>query len=312
MRWRRLSLWISGSLVGLLLATVLLLSSCLELVPSEKRLAEAFVGRERPRLELLTGGDRPIRFAEVGNPEAPPVVLVHGSPGSWADFLELLRDPSLTARTHLIVPDRPGFGGSGDGDPETSLASQARLLAPLLERDAKGRPAILVGHSYGGPLIVRLAIDYPTRVAGLILVAGSVDPGLERTRWYQRLARWPPVRALLPRLLRVADDEIRPLEGELEAMLPRWREIHVPVTVIQGDDDALVPRGNADFAERMLVAAPLHMVRVHGMGHLIPWQRPVLIRDAILAHLDAARTEFTPPRVASAGLPPAAPPGQNQ
>ena len=298
MRWRRPSLWISATHAVLLLAPVILLSSSIELMPTEKRLAKAFAGRERPRIELLTGGDLPIRFAEIGNPEAPLVVLVHGAPGSWADFVELLRDPALTARAHLIAPDRPGVGGSGEGGPEPALANQASRLAPLLERDPRGRPAILVGHSYGGPLIARLALDHPTRVAGLILVAGSVDPGLERTRWYQRLARWPPVRALLPRPLRIADDEIRPLAAELAAMLPRWREITVPVTVIQGDDDALVPRGNADFAERMLVAAPLHMVRVHGMGHLIPWRRPVLIRDAILAHLAGARAGFAPPREA--------------
>jgi pimeloyl-ACP methyl ester carboxylesterase len=83
----------------------------------------------------------------------------------------------------------------------------------------------------------------------------------------------------------VSNQEILPLKGELEKMLPLWATIRVPVIVIQGEDDPLVPAGNASFAKRMLVNAPVTIQMIPRMNHFIPWSRPDLIRDAILHQL---------------------------
>ncbi|MFK7981591.1 MAG: hypothetical protein AB8G86_16530 [Saprospiraceae bacterium] len=61
------------------------------------------------------------------------------------------------------------------------------------------------------------------------------------------------MRWLIPKALRVCNQEILPLEGELRKMLPLWETIRIPVTVIQGEKDNLVPKGNADFAKKILV-----------------------------------------------------------
>jgi pimeloyl-ACP methyl ester carboxylesterase len=89
----------------------------------------------------------------------------------------------------------------------------------------------------------------------------------------------------LPTELDVSNQEILPLKGELEKMLPLWATIRVPVIVIQGEDDPLVPAGNASFAKRMLVNAPVTIQMIPRMNHFIPWSRPDLIRDAILHQL---------------------------
>lgn len=276
------------ALVGcavVLAISVFALSSCVEFVPSERSLAKSFAGRERPLLATIESGGRTLRYAAIGDPALPHVLLVHGSPGSWTDFVALLRDPDLVARLRLLAPDRPGFGGSSEGGVVASVARQAELLRPLFDLDPERRPLILLGHSYGGPIAARLAMEHPERVSGLILVAASIDPALEEVAWFQRLARTRAVRALLPAPLARSDDEMRPLAADLEAMLPRWREVALPVTVIQGEKDRLVPAANADFAARMLTSAQLTMSRVGDAGHLIPWQRPGLIKQALLAHL---------------------------
>ncbi len=75
------------------------------------------------------------------------------------------------------------------------------------------------------------------------------------------------------------------MKGELEQMLPLWQTLRVPITVIQGEADQLVPAANAAFVKKQAVNAPLQIIMVPQMNHFIPWERPILIRDAILSHL---------------------------
>jgi pimeloyl-ACP methyl ester carboxylesterase len=186
----------------------------------------------------------------------------------------------------MISVDRLGFGESAAGGIETALGKQAAALQPLLERNASGRGALLVGHSLGGPVVGRMAMDFPRQVGGLIIVAGSCDPDLEKRTWYQRAGMSPLVRWAVPHELDMANVEMIPLRGELEAMRPRWAEIRVPVTVIQGGKDPLVPPANADFLGRVLVNAPVTMVRPPDANHFLVWERPGLIRDAVLRMLE--------------------------
>ncbi len=267
--------------------------------PPRQSIAQAFTGRTPPAFRTLDVLDRKIFAAELGPADGTPVLFIHGSPGSWRDALDVMRDPLLADRAHLIAIDRPGFGGSGHGALETSLARQSALLAALLTEETPAgqapQRAILVGHSLGGPVAARLAMDRPDLVRGLVLVAASIDPALEKVTWYQAAARWPLIRSLVPKDLELANDEILPLKGELEKMLPLWSTIRMPVVVIQGDADGLVPRENADFAERMLTEAQVHMVRVPKQGHMIPWERPELMRDAILELLPGPESGGTAP-----------------
>ena len=168
-------------------------------------------------------------------------MFVHGSPGTWDAFLGVMSDPRLVARAHVMAIDRPGFGGSSAGGHEPSLARQAEAVAAVLRERSPGRRALLVGHSYGGPVIARLAMDHPEQVAGLVLVAASIDPKLEQTMWIQRAADSRALAWTLPSTITACNRELMALRGELEAMLPLWEQVRAPVTVIQGDADRLVP-----------------------------------------------------------------------
>jgi pimeloyl-ACP methyl ester carboxylesterase len=197
-----------------------------------------------------------------------------------------LIDPELTQKAELIAVDRPGFGGSGAGFVERSLAQQARDIAPLLDQVAPGRRVVLVGHSFGGPLVARLAMDNGAKVTDLVILAGSIDPALEQTAWYQYPADWPVISWMLPGEIVVTNREIRALKGELEAMVPLWPRVTQRVTVMQGGKDDLVPPANADFAQKMLTqAASLNIVRMPEMNHFLPWTRYAQVKSAILAHL---------------------------
>ncbi len=88
----------------------------------------------------------------------------------------------------------------------------------------------------------------------------------------------------MPDVLRRADEEILPLKPQLEAMLPLWHRLTMPVLVLHGEDDSLVPVENVLFAEQLSLPR-LSVLRIANQGHLIPWQRPELIVEAIMRFL---------------------------
>ncbi len=286
------------ALVGLILLT-LSAGGCSDAPSETVRVQTGFDLQERPAVNSYTLGERTITFARSGNPTGPLVLFVHGSPGDWRAFEHYLSDPGLQRRAQLVSVDRPGFGGSGFGDPEPSLERQAALLRPLLDYFGGGRPAILVGHSLGGSVIARMAMDFSAQVGALVLVAPALDPEQEELRWYNRLASLAPVRLLLPKSLDISNLEILPLRAELTKMLPFWKVVTADVIVIQGAKDRLVSPENADFAKRVLRNASVTVERIADIGHFIPWERPELIRNALVQLLNRPELARNPSAGAS-------------
>jgi pimeloyl-ACP methyl ester carboxylesterase len=132
----------------------------------------------------------------------PPVVLLHATLHDHTDFDPVARE--LAGRYTTIAVDWPGHGQSDpmSGGRVADAFLFAEVLADLAER-LDLAPAVLIGNSVGGFAAVRLALDQPDRVAGLVLVNGA---GFSRQTAASRLAcrvlgnprasRW-----LLPRLV---------------------------------------------------------------------------------------------------------------
>jgi pimeloyl-ACP methyl ester carboxylesterase len=232
---------------------------------------------------------RTIHYTRSGAEGQPLVLMVHGSPGSSDAMLDYLADTNLTSRALVVTVDRPGFGYSDFGKTERSLEKQSQHIRPLLEKyRSPGKKTILVGHSYGGPLIARMAIDFPDLVDGLVIVAGSIDPTLEPEYWWARPLDWWIFRWMAPGAFRVSNQEILPLKEQLEEMLPLWANITCPVTVLQGTEDKLVDPGNADFAKRVVTnSRRLQVDMLEGDGHFIMWSKEPLIAQKILEILAA-------------------------
>lgn len=272
--------WLFG-LIMIFFGSGQLLSGCLSFRMSEKEARIEFKSVDwQPVFEKYKIGERTIHYVRNGPDSLPLVIFVHGSPGSWNAFSDFLKDSLLLKEVQMIAVDRPGFGYSDYGKGEPSLDTQALLLKPILEKHKKNRKLILAGHSLGGPVIAKMAMLYPELIDHLIVVAGSVDPALEPKGWYRKpmaAADWA-----LPGSISASNAEILALKKELEKMIPQWEKIRLPVTVIQGLQDDLVPPGNAAFLEKMLINAKIEVIRDPGMNHFIPWKKPALIRTAIL------------------------------
>jgi len=246
--------------------------------------AKGYFDAGRPAAETAEIGGDPVRWYATGrDDEAPTVVFVHGSPGSWENFARFLDNADLASRARLVAIDRFGYGGSLGGTPVRSLATQAAAMRPVLEDAARrGSPTILVGHSYGGPVVTRAAIDFPELVDALVLVAPSMDPDLERLPWYQYVGDWFFVRWVLPAMLDVSNQEVLALKTELRELFPHYETLTLPVTVLQGLEDFLVDPANADFCEERFVSSePLEVIRDPEAGHFIPWTHDRMMFDAI-------------------------------
>ncbi len=127
---------------------------------------------------------------------APPIVMIHGASSN----LESLRRPlgdRLAGNHRVILIDRPGHGWSPRARlADSTPAIQGRMIEEALERLGVGR-AIFVVHSWGGALGARMALDYPERVAGLVMLAPVTYPWRGGVGWYNKLVTTPVVGSLL-------------------------------------------------------------------------------------------------------------------
>lgn len=122
-------------------------------------------------LRSLTTPEGVLRYHEAGDPDAPPLLLLHGSgPGvtGWRNFRGNL--PLFARHFRCLVFEFPGFGVSDatEGSPMmTALPSVHRFL------DALGLERVrVIGNSMGGIVATRLAIADPERVERLVTIGG--------------------------------------------------------------------------------------------------------------------------------------------
>ncbi|WP_347350345.1 alpha/beta hydrolase [Intrasporangium sp.] len=116
----------------------------------------------------------PVHWVDFGAPrrdDLAPVVLVHGLGGSHLDWVRIA--PDLARRRHVVALDLPGFGLTPAAGRRTTVHADARLVGRFVA-EVLGRPAVLVGNSMGGMIVVLLAAERPELVVGL----GLLDPSV--------------------------------------------------------------------------------------------------------------------------------------
>lgn len=212
------------------------------------------------------------------------VVLVHGSPADASSWDRVREISGEVAGVEWVAVDRLGYGNSTHAC-ETSLCAQARSLEPLLV-DPPEHGVILVGHSFGGPVVLRAAVEFPERIAGIVLVAGACDANMKDSQWFRK-----GVEALgvaVPESWSHANRELLALTDENRAMEPLLDRVRCPVVVIHGTWDPVCPfEGTAAYLRSHLTgASELRIVEVDRALHNLHISHADTVMHEVLRLID--------------------------
>jgi pimeloyl-ACP methyl ester carboxylesterase len=258
-------------------------------------------------------------LASIERGSGPPVVLLHGQPGSGSSW-----DPVTTrleSQFRVLAPDRIGYGSS-TGEAR-GLADNAELVAAFV-RDRGAEPATVVAHSWAGGVAVLLADRHPAMVRSLVLVGaactadslnaldrwlnvrvvgdaltvaglvgiGEVLPRMRRfvryapSRYRDRLAAALPDQGVLGgepgalgRHKRTFMIEQQAIVDELPLVTAALGGLALPVAVVQGDWDLVVPPRAAVSLARSIPGAEL--TRLARAGHFVVRDDPDSLVEVI-------------------------------
>jgi pimeloyl-ACP methyl ester carboxylesterase len=255
--------------------------------------------------------------------EGMPVLFLHGWALGHQTYREVIESVAAQG-VQVVAPALPGFGRT---DPlprdRFSLAGFARWVASFCDVIGIGEPAVVLGHSFGGGVAIRLAHDHRQRVRSLVLVNSIGGSAWRRGRTLTSIAErplwdwglhfpadvWPvrqatrvlPVIAedLVPNLVRNPRNLIKVAglarRADLRFELEELRDAGLPITILWAERDGVIPR---ESFEALCVAAGVQGTVVEGSHSWLladPEQfGEVITNDVNVARL-ARELEYAPP-----------------
>jgi len=215
------------------------------------------------------------------NTDSTLIVFVHGAPGSWSAFKKYMQDSTFLEKGRLVAYDRPGYGKSGK-ESITNISLQGDILKEIVEL-YKLPKVVIVGHSYGGPIVGNIAARYPKLIDQAVMISPLNDPESEPIFWFSYFAKWKLTKWLLPNGFQVAGDEKFSHAEELKAMEHLWKNLQIPTLHIHGSKDGLAPyEQNIAWSKNEIPQNVLQMEICEGEGHLVIWQAFHKVKRLIL------------------------------
>lgn len=266
-----------------ILLYILMCQSCMKFRYSEQKTVSFFKTNKLNYIDKTFLKDQhAIHYIETGNPENPTLFFLHGSPGSWDAYKDYLKDSLLLKKFRMIAIDRPGFGFSNFGDAE-DLATQSKIIFDFIKSIDNKKPIALVGHSMGGPVVVKLTTEHPSYFQHIFVLSGAIDPRAENPEKWRPILISKPLRYLIPGALRPSNDELWWLKQDLVEMKSDLKKITCAVTIIHGTKDPLVPYSNVAFMKKAFVnAKSIDVIAIENANHFIPWEHFDIIRNALV------------------------------
>jgi len=223
-----------------------------------------------------------VQKPDPANRAALDLVFIHGTPGGAGVWASQFQMPFTNA--NLFAFNRPGFGGSKPVRAQPHLQLQVDALTNLLAGISTNR-ILLVGHSYGSPIALLAALEHPGKIAGVLLIGGDVNPAQEKPWILQYIFGWRGTSWLVPQALRQCNRELLTVRDDLTAMQNMLPKLSVPVVMLHGDRDPLVPVENVAWLEQQLAASGktnlFAKIILPGVNHFIPWEHPDEVKRGI-------------------------------
>jgi non-heme chloroperoxidase len=250
-----------------------------------------------------------ISYVEQGDRIGVPLVLLHGYTDSFHSFDRLLAKLPTWVRAFAL--SQRGHGDSSKPASGYGLRDLALDVVDFLDALALRR-AVLAGHSMGGLVAQRVAMDHPERTAGLVLVSTfptyAGNPELEEL-WRESVSGLTdPIDPAFVRAFQestIATPSAVPeafvdlvVRESLKVPARVWREllgahlredytrelgrIDTPTLILHGDADGLARTSDQEVLARGIAGAELIVLR--GAGHALPWERPAEVARSVVDH----------------------------
>lgn len=229
-------------------------------------------------------GQRDVFIAQAGD-GGDAYVLVHGIGVSSRYFLPLARE--LALHDSVYVLEMPGFGKTDEPHSPLSMEEFARVVWEALDQ-AGVESAVLVGHSMGCQVVTEMAIQRPTAVRRVVLLAPTVDAAACTVRqqgWRLLLdsLREPPAvnRVVLTDYVRCG---IRWYLKTLRKMMEHHLQeriglVSAPVLIVGGTRDPIAPRPWLDELASLAPDADISLV--DGAAHVMMYRRPEAVASTL-------------------------------
>ena len=226
-------------------------------------------------------------LAEKTGSTPPAVVALHGWARNGADFT------AIVAGLDAIAPHLPGFGTTDAPPTAWGSADYAELVAEAIRPFA---PVVILGHSFGGRVAVRLAAKYPELVTSLVLTGVPLVrlAPVSKPALLFRVVRALAKARILPRSVlekqrtKHGSADYNAAQGVMREVLVKvvnenYRDdlavIDVPVRMVWGEHDTSAPTDAGRAASELLTNATFTVVP--GEGHLLEGA----LRDRVRAEL---------------------------
>ncbi len=129
----------------------------------------------------------------ISQGQGSPVLMIHGASANAREYMISLAPHLEDEAVRLLMADRPGHGHSQRIQNGYDLGRQAAALRQITQQQTD-QPVILVGHSFGGAVALRYALDYPDAVRAVVLLAPVThDWGGGGMAWYNSIAAIPGI-----------------------------------------------------------------------------------------------------------------------
>jgi pimeloyl-ACP methyl ester carboxylesterase len=267
-------------IVGALL--VVLVASTSIIPDSADKVLEKLESKGIRAISLLSNyqNGTQVHILTLGNPTNPPLLLIHGSPGDWSAWDNIITHDSIVSSYYVLAVDRAGYGLTTE-KPQNELIQQASVIETALVQLGIHTNITVVGHSYGAAVAQQLMLNNPQNYALGIFVAGTLSPKLMEPRWYNKLASLSIINAIMPKDLSASNYEMIGLPEALKKNEKDLNSITTPIVFIQGEDDVLVPFETADYYKKHKKEG-VEYVLLEGVNHFIPWTDPNIITDILI------------------------------
>lgn len=227
-----------------------------------------------------------IDYSDTGKKNNPVLVLLHG----WSLYKEKYSKLiSLLSKTYRVISlDFPGFGHS-DPPPKTwTNQDYADFLKSFLDSINISK-YILIGHSFGGRIILKYCSQNPKNISKIILIGSS---GIERKSLKVKAISF--VSSLLPKKIK---QMLLPLAGSKDYLESQgvMREtfknivnenfendiakIKIPTLLIWGEDDHTTPLWQAKILNQLIKDSKL--ITIPNTNHGLPYRQPEKVAKII-------------------------------